>query len=129
MDDSRYSDPVAELFGELSERVRGDRWQPAVDVYETGDAIVVQLELAGVRREDVRITVDRDLLRIRGVRSTDREAGIQRLHQIEIAQGAFERVLRVSIPFDSRGVTAVLEEGFLRVCLPKQGPRRIEVGS
>lgn len=129
MDRPRYTDPIAELFGELSDRVRGDRWQPAVDVYETETALVVQVELAGVRRDDVRITLDGDLLRIRGVRNTEREPGIRRLHQVEIAQGAFERVVRISFPFDRGRVSASLEEGFLRVRLPRQGPRRIEVGS
>jgi len=100
-----------------------------VDVYETEKAVVVLVELAGVSREDVRITVDGSVLRIRGKRSPERDPDIRRLHQMEIAQGPFERALRIGLPFDREGVRASLDEGFLRVVLPKRGPRRIPVGA
>ena len=113
----------------MAERVGGDRWRPAADVYETEKAIVVRLELAGVSGADVQVSVDGDLLRIRGMRQprVDREA--QRLHQMEIASGPFERTLRIGIPFERERVSAQLEDGFLRVTLPKRpaGPRRIAV--
>ncbi len=53
--------------------------------------------------------------------------GVQRLHQMEIAFGPFERVLRIGIPFEREGVAAHLEDGFLTVNLPKQLPRRLPV--
>jgi len=114
-----------------SERVGQDRWQPPADVYETEKAIVVRLELAGVSPSQVQVSVDGDVLRIRGRRETRVEADAQRLHQMEIAFGAFERVIRIGIPFDRDRVAAQLEDGFLRVTLPKRvsGPRRIDVES
>lgn len=132
MDDPRPKDSITELFGEFSERLRGDRWRPAVDVFETEEAIVVRLELAGLRSSDLRVTVEGNRLRIRGVRTPPAQTGggtVQRLHQMEIAFGPFEREIRVSIPFDSERVTANLEEGFLRVTLPKQiaKPKRIDI--
>ena len=113
----------------MAERVGGDRWRPAADVYETEKAIVVRLELAGVSGADVQVSVDGDLLRIRGMRQprVDREA--QRLHQMEIASGPFERTLRIGIAFERGGVSAQLEDGFLRVTLPKRSTRRIDVES
>lgn len=113
----------------LSERMGGDRWQPAADVYETEKAIVVRLELAGVSSADVQVSVDGDLLRIRGRRQPCVDADAQRLHQMEIAFGPFERALRIAIPFVRDQVSAQLEDGFLRVTLPKRatGPRRIDV--
>jgi HSP20 family protein len=123
-------DPLIELLAEFSERLEGGRFRPAVDVYETEKEVVVQVELAGVRREDVRVTVDGGVLRIRGARGPTRDESIQRLHQVEIVAGPFERVLRINLPFDAGAVRASLEEGLLRIRLPKQGPaprRRIEV--
>jgi HSP20 family protein len=111
------------------ERVGRDRWQPAADVYETEKAIVVRLELAGVSPSDVQVAIDGEVLRIRGRRATRVEADAQRLHQMEIAFGPFERTIRIGIPFERERVSAQLEDGFLRVTLPKRAtePRRIDV--
>lgn len=119
-------DPLAQLLAELSERHGGGLWRPALDVYETGAEVVVQVELAGVRREDVQVTVDGDLLQIRGLRAPARDDEILTLHQVEIAAGPFERSVRLGIPFRAEAVSASLEDGYLRVRLPKRfaSPRR-----
>ena len=129
MDPKSRTDPFAELFGEFSERLRGDRWQPAIDVFESEKSICVRFELAGVRSSDVRVTVDGEVLRVTGVRTPPPDHDVLRLHQMEIAFGPFERVVRLSVPFDRDAVSAHLEEGFLTVSLPKRLPqrRRIEV--
>jgi HSP20 family protein len=121
---SRREDPFAELYGELGDRLRGDRWKPDVDVFETEKSVVVRAELAGVRGEDLRVTVDGELLRISGVRLAPEPADVQRLHQMEIATGPFERRVRISIAFDRDAVTAHLADGFLTVTLPKRVPER-----
>jgi HSP20 family protein len=118
------------LFGDtLSDELGDSAWRPAVDVFETEKAVVVQVELAGVARDDLRITVDAGVLRIRGVRGPGRDDEVQRLHQVEIERGPFERAVRIGIPFEREGVRASLDEGFLRVTLPKRLPqnRRIPV--
>jgi HSP20 family protein len=115
------------LFDELTDRLAGERWRPAVDVYETEKAVVVQVELSGVRREDLRVSVHGEKVRIRGVRQVARGAEIQRLHQVEITSGPFERLLRIVIPFERDQVSANLEDGFLRVVLPKQLPSKMKI--
>jgi len=124
-------DPFAELYGEFRDRLRGDRWQPDVDVFETQKAIVVRAELSGVRGQDLRVTVDGETLRISGVRVAPEPADVTRLHQMEIATGPFERRVRIPIAFDREGVTAHLADGFLTVNLPKRGPvrRSVEISS
>jgi len=107
--------------------MRGDRWQPAVDVFETEKAVVVRAEISGVRGEDVRVSVDGNLLRISGVRRVPSGGDVVRLHQMEIAFGPFERTLRVQVPFDRDQVSARLEDGFLEVHLPKRQAQRIRV--
>jgi HSP20 family protein len=122
-------DPTAELFGELSEGTPGDRWRPAIDVFETEKTIVVRVELCGVRAPDVKVTVDGDVLKIQGTRRALSAGDAVRLHRMEIAFGRFERTIRIAIPFERDRVNASLEEGFLTVVLPKRQatPRRIEV--
>ena len=99
MSSSRDHDPLAQWFGRPSEQLGSDRWQPAADVYETEGSIVVRLELAGVRGSEISVTVDGDILRIRGVRHPRIDGDAQRLHQMEIASGPFERAIRIGIPF------------------------------
>jgi len=124
-------DPFADLFGDLADRLGGDRWQPALDVFETEKEVVVRVELAGVHRDRIRVTVHGGQLRIHGERVPPGDRDVLRHHQMEIAFGPFERVLNVGVPFEREGVVAHLEDGFLTVTLPKRGRvrRRIEVES
>jgi HSP20 family protein len=69
------------------------------------------------------------VLHISGVRTVPKEPGVRRLHRMEIAFGPFERTVRVQVAFDRDRVSAHLEDGFLRVVLPKKPPtrRRVDV--
>lgn len=129
MDRPPPRDPTAELFGELSDWTPGDRWRPSIDVFETEKAVVVRVELGGVRSQDVKVTVDGDVLRIQGVRRVPAGEAVMRLHRLEIAFGRFERTIRIVIPFERERVNANLEDGFLTVTLPKREVlrKRIEV--
>jgi HSP20 family protein len=126
---AKRDDPFGDLYGEFRDRLRGDRWQPDVDVFETEKSVVVRVELAGVRADDLRVSVDGEALRISGVRMAPKPAEMKRLHQMEIATGPFERRLRIPIGFQREGVTAQLAEGFLTVTLPKRVPvhRSVEI--
>jgi HSP20 family protein len=125
--DPRRNDPFSELYGEFSDRLRGDRWQPDIDVFETEEAIVVVAEIAGIRAEDLRVTVDGEVLRISGVRRVPERSDVKRLLQMEIAAGPFERRLRIAFPFDRENVSAHLSDGFLTVTLPRRSPQRRQV--
>jgi HSP20 family protein len=104
--------------------LRGDRWQPSADVFETADEVIVRFEVAGVRGEDLRVNVEGTVLRLRGVRRTPRSAAIDRLQQMEISFGPFEREIGIQAVFDSEAVRARLEDGFLEVRIPKRSPER-----
>ena len=129
MGQSKREDPFAELLGEFPDRLGGDRWRPDVDVFETDTSVVVRAELAGVRNDDLRVTVDGETLRIRGVRRVPEPSDVRRLHQMEVATGPFERTVRIPIAFQRDGVSAHLADGFLTVTLPKRVPvrRRVEI--
>ena len=127
MSHPRRTDPFAELYGEFTDRLRGDRWQPDVDVFETERGVVVRVELAGIRSDDVRVSVDGQVLRLSGVRSAPEGEEVQRLHQMEIAAGPFERRVRIPITIDRDRVSAHLADGFLTVTLPRRDPARRRV--
>ena len=129
MSRGKSHDPVAELFGEFGDRLRGDRWLPDVDVFESSSSVVVRVELAGVRSEDLRVTVDGGTLRVSGVRRVIDRSDVKRLHQMEIATGPFERRVQIPVPIDREAVSANLADGFLTVVLPRRaaGPRQVEI--
>ena len=127
MGDRVRNDPFAELYGDFSDRLHGDRWQPDADVFETEDEVVVRLELAGVDSRDLRVSVDGTEVRVSGVRASHQRAPITRLHQMEIASGPFERRVQIPVAFDRERVSAHLANGFLTVTLIKRGRRTVPV--
>jgi HSP20 family protein len=96
----------------------GPVWCPQVDVYELPDAFVAVSELAGVKTEDIEIQVDRLHLKINGMRRSPK-TGSSRVIQTEISHGRFSRAFRLPGPIDPERVTAGIEDGLLRVILPK----------
>ncbi len=128
MSDPTRSDPFAELYGDFSDRLHGDRWQPDADVFETDDEVVVRVELSGVEGGDLRVSVEGSQVRVSGVRAPHEGAPIKRLHQMEIASGPFERRVRIPVAFDRDRVSAHLANGFLTITLAKRGRRSVPVG-
>ncbi|MEW6717302.1 MAG: Hsp20/alpha crystallin family protein [Chloroflexota bacterium] len=108
----------------LSARNRG--WCPPTDVYETETALIVRVEIAGMKREDFSITINDRFLAIRGVRSDAPER--RAYHQMEIAFGEFNSEVELPFPIDVEKVTAEYADGFLRVVLPRIQPSKIRIG-
>jgi HSP20 family protein len=111
---------LVELFGEFPDRLRSNRWRPAVDVFETTYALVARIELPGVAGEDIHVNVEGDLLKVSGMRRPPSGGDVGRLHQMEIAFGPFERKVKIASPFERQAVSARLEDGVLSVTLPKK---------
>lgn len=111
----------------FSVELTGEAWQPNIDVYETRDALVVLVELAGVSPDDVRLDVKDGVLRIRGRRSATFRSGYAQFHRLEIAQGLFERGVRLPRPVDESAAEATFKAGFLEIVLPFARPQRVTV--
>lgn len=94
-------------------------WQPPTDVYESEDALVVQVELAGVREEDIDVTLYADHLAITGVRQSKVPPGTAAYHLAGILYGEFRVELPVIIDIDRDEVEAAFENGLLTIVLPK----------
>jgi HSP20 family protein len=117
---------------------RSLRFQPCADMYETAKALIVRIELPGVRPENLNITLSADdrVLAIAGERAETRQEPNERVryHHLEIFYGAFEReiTLPANIRFDRDQISANYKDGFLVITLPKravetQQRRSIEV--
>jgi len=95
-------------------------WEPAIDLYETDDELVVTAELAGVRESDLQMTIDRNIFTIRGERPKalpGNKTGVY--HQMEISSGPFERSITLPEAVDAENARATYENGLVEVVLPK----------
>ena len=99
------------------------KWKPRTDVYETDDAIVVHMDIAGMRSEDFQVKLAEGILTIAGERELRRE-GKRHYHAMEVQVGPFERRLRLPVPVDPTSVRANYEHGFLEIRLSKLPDRR-----
>jgi HSP20 family molecular chaperone IbpA len=94
------------------------KWKPPTDVYETEDAVVVHMDIAGMHAGDFHVELADGILTISGERLARRE-GKRHYHAMEIQIGPFERRLRIPVPVDADSVQAAYESGFLEVRLRK----------
>lgn len=105
--------------------LRSPAWRPPTDVYETEDALVVRVEIAGMREEDFSIQLDGRYLSIRGQRQDIPER--RAYHQMEIRFGEFNIDVELPLPVDAARIEATYRNGFLGVILPKARPQQIRV--
>jgi len=92
---------------------------PAVDVYQTDKEVIVETSLVGVKPEDVEISVEDDILTIKGKSKEEKEEKKRNYWRKEIRKGAFER--SIALPTKVKGGKAVAEskDGMLKITLPK----------
>jgi HSP20 family protein len=105
-------------------------WVPAVDILEEPEAIRIMAEVPGVKPEDVRISVENNVLTIHGSKQQTAEERTERVHRYERAYGGFERTFTLPTTVDASNIKATYEHGVLTVTLPKvekAKPRQIEV--
>jgi HSP20 family protein len=108
------------LFLPAVESCRESPWHPAADVYRGKNGWIVKFELAGVRPEDIELTVQGNRLTLRGVRRDDCAAleGC-RYYRMEIAYSPFERSLTLPCDLERANVTSEYRNGMLLVRIPE----------
>ena len=106
-------------------QVRAGLWSPPTDVYETEDAFVVRVEVAGMREEDFDISIEDNFLMVGGSRSDVPER--RAYQQMEIRFGKFETVVGIPGPVNLETSHAEYKAGFLTVTLPKAKPNQIQI--
>jgi HSP20 family protein len=107
-------------------------WAPRADLSETDDAFVIALDLPGIDRDDLDITVEDGTLKISGERSMREEHERGQFHRIERTYGRFYRSFSFGPNVDADKIDATFDDGVLTVRAGKaeeRKPRRIEVGS
>ena len=112
--------------------VASAKWKPPTDIFETDDALVVYMDIAGMRSEDFSVEYVDGILTIAGERQARRNEGKPHYHAMEVQVGPFERRFRLPAPVDPESIRASYEQGFLEVWLAKlparlSGPQSVRV--
>jgi HSP20 family protein len=102
------------------------RWRPAIEVYETDEALVVNAEIAGIDEARLEVMVDGEVLAIRGERQASCPEDERRsYHEARIPYGAFGADIHIPFPVDDEATEAEYQNGFLRIVLPRAAARTI----
>jgi HSP20 family protein len=123
-----FSDEVDRLFEEIINRPWGIspqfvRWNPSLDLSETPEDFILEVDLPGVKREHVEVEVEGTVLILKGSRSFEESRDPGRFHYQERCFGSFLRRLALPESVDKEGIEASFHEGVLRVILPKKKPK------
>ncbi len=122
------------LHDSLSNKQDRNRWRPALDIIESEDAYTISLDVPGVPSENIEITLEDELLKIKGSRTIERvtNESDHGYRSIERVTGEFQRAVRLPPQANRDSVTAVSKDGVLTITVKKAEellPKRIEVRS
>ncbi len=94
-------------------------WKPLINIFEKGMSLVILIEAAGVKPENIKITIDRNILTISGKREDPFSEEQRSFYSMEIAFGTFQRRINLPYPTDSEKAIVKKEDGFIQITLPK----------
>lgn len=99
-------------------------WSPSADISETEKEYLIRAELPGVKKEDVKVTMEAGMITVSGERRQRQEDKSEKFHRIESFQGSFSRSFSLPEDVDSAAVRCESREGVLTVHLPKQAQKK-----
>src|SRR5437763_1954457 len=123
-----FSNNVSRSFDD--EGLMRGAWMPSVDIYENKDQIVLEAELPGMNREDFELTIENNVLTLRGERRFEKKDESDNFHRVERAYGTFTRSFTLPQTVSAENANAEYKNGVLRVTLHKREEvkaRRIEI--
>ena len=103
---------------------------PLVDVEETDDEFIISAELPGMKRDDIKITFENNILNISGEKKAGKEIKEENYHRMERSYGKFSRTIPIPSGVKLDKIDAVYEDGVLNIRIPKTEeakPKQIEI--
>lgn len=126
--DRLFESPLAELTRGTQQFLGG--WLPAVDLFDDKENVVVRVELPGMKKEDIEISLHEGVLTIGGERKEEHKTKEAEMYRSERFLGRFQRTITLPSPVKADKVSATYKDGMLTVTLPKteeSKPKQIEV--
>lgn len=119
----RIQDEMNRLFNNFVRSTEADReqtmWSPQVDIFESDDEISVTVEIPGMEKEDVTVSIQDNVLTLKGEKKQDTESKDKNFHRVERAYGSFERSFSLPSTIQTDRVKATAKDGVLTIALPK----------
>lgn len=130
--DRMFNQMLQDVWGSQlpTEGVASRAWLPAVDIREKNDALMFAVELPGMTKDDIDITVENNVLTIAGERKFEKETKGEEFHRLERSYGHFTRSFTLPSSVRTDKVDANFENGVLHIALPKQEnakPKKISI--
>jgi HSP20 family protein len=125
---ARFEDDMKRFMGPAGKR--GNVFSPAVDILEDKEAVILSMELPGMKSEDVHVQVEDGYLTIRGERKHEKETSEKNVHRLERSYGEFTRSFLLPENVKADAVVASLKDGVLKLQLPKTEqakPKKVEI--
>ena len=128
MEVDRLNNMFSSFYGEGLSR----GWVPPVDIYETEQhELVIKAELPDVKREDIGVTFENNVLTLKGERKGEQQISRDRFQRVERFQGSFSRSFTLPATVDASSISATYKDGVLTIRLPQREeakPKQITVG-
>jgi len=118
--------PIRTTPGGKEEALIVAEWAPLVDIIEHDKEYLIKAELPEVKKDDVKVTVQGDVLMITGERTFEKEEKGRKYHRVERAYGRFARSFTLPEDADGNKVAAEFMDGVLKVHLPKSERAQIK---
>ena len=115
---------------DFEDEVSMSAWRPAVDIFDTDNAIVIKAELPGIKKDNVSIDVKGNVLTIKGERSFDKEIKEENYYRKERSFGKFQRSFTLPEAIKPEAIKANFKNGVLEIEVPKpeeKKPKQISI--
>ncbi len=116
---------MGRAFDEALDRYRGwdesseGVWSPPADIYETEDMLVIKVEIPGVRDDEVKVEVNKNILTLKGERKLEKNLSEEHCHRMECSYGVFQRSFNLTGAIDENKIKASFSDGVLEIRAPK----------
>ena len=119
--ESLFGEPLS-LFQPTAEMTK--TWTPLCDIYETDKEMVIKFELPEIRKQDVEVKLEQNVLTVRGERKFEEKTDRENYHRIERRYGEFLRSFNIPLYVDPAKINAEFKDGVLTITLPKNEEAR-----
>jgi HSP20 family protein len=126
----RFNRLFEEMFPFATEPISMAGWSPSCDIYETDNEIVVKAEIPGVKKENIKLSMQDNVLTLTGERKFEEETKKENYMRVERGYGKFTRSFSLPSYVDAKKISAEFKDGLLEVKLPKSEeakPREVEI--
>lgn len=115
----QFSDIMDEFFNEAV-ATRGSSFTPSINISETEDMLSIDVEIPGMKKEDIQIGVENGALTISGERKNKEEEDGRTFHRVETHYGSFERSFQLPDHVDEESIEATYNNGILQINMNKK---------